>query len=88
VVDADERTATAGITNVARTSASAIAPTVAGIAFGAAAFSLPFFAAAGLKIVYDGLIYLTFRNVHPPEEDEMRRKRRELKAERAESRST
>jgi hypothetical protein len=31
---------------------------------------LPFFIAGGLKVVYDGLIYLTFRNVHPPEEQD------------------
>jgi hypothetical protein len=71
VVDPDERTATAGITNVARTSASALAPTIAGIAFSATALSLPFFIAAGIKVAYDGLIYLAFRNVRPPEEVEV-----------------
>jgi len=85
VVDPDERTATAGITNVARTSASAIAPTIAGIAFSAAALSLPFFVAAGLKFVYDGLVYFTFRNVHPPEEAELRSRRKRGSAERARS---
>ena len=75
VVDPDERTATAGITNVARTTESAVSPTFAGMAFSAAALSLPFFLAAGLKIVYDALVYLTFRNVHPPEEVELRRRR-------------
>ena len=68
VVDPDERTATAGITNVARTTTSAIAPTLAGMAFSAAALSVPFFVAGGLKILYDVLIYLTFRGVRPPEE--------------------
>ena len=68
VVDADERTATAGITNVARTTASAISPAIAGIAFSAAALGAPFLAAGALKIVYDGLIWRTFRNVRPPEE--------------------
>jgi MFS family permease len=89
VVDADERTATAGITNVARTTASAISPTIAGIAFGAAALGAPFFVAAALKILYDGLIYFTFRNIHPPEEAEMKRRRLAARAERGtESRST
>ncbi|HZP94828.1 MAG TPA: MFS transporter [Candidatus Limnocylindria bacterium] len=82
VVDPDERTATAGITNVARTSASAISPTIAGMAFSAAALSLPFFVAGGLKILYDGLIYGAFRNVRPPEEAEMRRRRRDAAASR------
>jgi MFS family permease len=71
VVDPDERTATAGITNVARTTASAISPTLAGMAFSVAALGIPFFIAGGLKILYDGLIYLSFRDIHPPEEAEV-----------------
>ena len=77
VVDPDERTATAGITNVARTTASAISPTFAGMALSAASFGLPFFLAGGLKILYDGLVYFTFRNVHPPEEIERRKRSRD-----------
>src|SRR5438094_1563856 len=80
VVDPDERTATAGITNVARTTATAISPTFAGMALSAAAFGLPFFIAGGLKILYDGLVYLTFRNVHPPEETERKRRGRHAAA--------
>ena len=72
IVDPEERTATAGITNVARTTAAAIAPPFVGIAFSAGALGLPFFIAASLKILYDGLIYLTFRGVHPPEETRRR----------------
>jgi MFS family permease len=68
VVDPEERTATAGITNVARTAASAVSPSVAGIAFSAGALGAPFFVAGALKIAYDLLIYATFRNVRPPEE--------------------
>jgi len=68
VVDPDERTAAAGITNVARTAAGAVAPVFSGAAVGLGALGLPFFAAGALKIAYDGLIYSAFRNVHPPEE--------------------
>ena len=68
IVDPEERTATAGITNVARTTAAAISPAFVGIAFSAGVLGLPFFVAGGLKILYDGLIYATFRGVHPPEE--------------------
>lgn len=68
VVEPEERTAAAGLTNVARTMASAASPALSGMAVGLGALSLPFFLAGGLKIVYDGLVYLTFRNVHPPEE--------------------
>src|SRR5438552_10045524 len=75
VVDPDERTATAGITNVARTTTSSVAPALAGAAFAAAALSAPFFASGIIKIVYDGLIWITFHNVHPPEETARRRSR-------------
>ena len=53
VVDPDERTATAGITNVARTTAGAVAPVLSGAALGAGALGLPFLLAGALKIVYD-----------------------------------
>jgi hypothetical protein len=68
VVDPDERTATAGITNVARTAATTISPIFSGIAFSFAAFGLPFFISGALKCIYDGLIYAAFKDVHPPEE--------------------
>ncbi len=68
VVDPDERTATAGITNVARSAASTLSPLVTGVAFASGALAFPFILAGGLKVAYDGLLFLTFRNVHPPEE--------------------
>ena len=73
VVDPDERTATAGLTNVARSAASTISPVLTGLAFAAGALGLPFIVAGGLKIAYDGLVFLTFRNVRPPEEQARRR---------------
>jgi MFS family permease len=72
VVDPDERTATAGITNMARSAASAVSPVFSGFAFSGAALGLPFFVAGGLKIIYDLLVYQTFRDVHPPEEQARR----------------
>ena len=69
VVDPDERAATAGLTNVARTASSAFSPLVTGVAFAAGSFALPFFLAGALKIAYDGLVYVTFHGVHPPEEE-------------------
>jgi MFS family permease len=68
VVEPAERTATAGITNVARTVASSVSPLLSGLALSVAALGVPFFLAGGLKIVYDGLVYATFRGVRPPEE--------------------
>ncbi|MDQ3880719.1 MAG: hypothetical protein M3295_06585 [Chloroflexota bacterium] len=72
VVDPDERTATAGITNVARTTAAAVSPALAGWAFSVAALGVPFFVAGALKIAYDLTIFATFRRVHPPEEQHAR----------------
>ena len=68
VVDPDERTATAGLTNVARTASTAVSPLVTGVAFAAGSFALPFFLAGALKIAYDVLLYGSFRRVKPPEE--------------------
>jgi MFS family permease len=68
VVDPDERTAAAGLTNVARSTASAVAPVVTGWAFSAAALGLPFFLAGALKVTYDLLIFVSFRELRPPEE--------------------
>jgi hypothetical protein len=68
IVDPDERTAAAGITNLARTAAGAVSPVLSGAAIAAGALALPFLVAGGLKVVYDGLVYLAFRGVHPPEE--------------------
>ena len=68
VVDPEERTAAAGLTNVARTTTTAASPLLTGYAFSVAALGLPFFIAGALKIVYDVLVYAAFRNVRPPEE--------------------
>ena len=68
MADPDERTAAAGLTNVARTVAGAVAPVFSSAAVRLGALGLPFSAAGALKIAYDGLIYWAFRNVRPPEE--------------------
>jgi predicted MFS family arabinose efflux permease len=68
IVDPAERTATAGLTNVARSVATAISPPIAGYAFSVAALGVPFFLAGGLKIAYDLLVWRTFRRVRVPEE--------------------
>jgi MFS family permease len=69
VVPADERSAAAGITGVARTTGAAIAPLVAGVLLAhAATLDLIFYLGGGLKIVYDLLLYRGFLKVRPPEE--------------------
>ena len=68
VVEPDERSAAAGATTIARTAAVAVAPVLTGALLGASLFSLPFFLAGSLKIIYDLLLYRSFRALKPPEE--------------------
>ncbi len=69
VVEPDERSAAAGVTNIARTVGAALAPMVAGPLYAAPALArVPFLLAGGLKIVYDALLWRSFRAVKPPEE--------------------
>jgi MFS family permease len=69
VVDPDERSAAAGVTGMVRTVGAGLAPLLAGPLYAAAALaSLPFVLSGGLKIVYDLLLWRSFRAVRPPEE--------------------
>jgi len=68
VVAPDERSAASGITSIVRTLGSAAAPLVTGALLGASLLGAPFFAAGGLKIVYDLSLYQSFRSLKPPEE--------------------
>jgi MFS family permease len=68
VVDPEERTAAASLTNVARNVAQAMTPGLAGYAMQAFSLGLPFLLGGGLKIVYDLALLVTFRQVKPPEE--------------------
>ena len=70
VVDPEERSAANGITNIARTTASALSPGLTGAMFAAGGLwlSAPFFVAGGLKLIYDMLLYRMFQSVKPPEE--------------------
>jgi len=63
VVADHEREAAASLTNLSRTIAQAITPALTGWVMQTVAFSAPFVLGGGLKIVYDVLIWLTFRNV-------------------------
>ncbi len=69
VVSPDERSAAAGVTGVARTTGAALAPVFAGPLFASPALmGVPFLLAGGLKIVYDLLLWRSFRALKPPEE--------------------
>ena len=68
VVAEEERTKAAGITNLVRGAAWAVAPVVAGILMKTLSLSAPLFIGSGLKIAYDLLLYRAFRKLKPPEE--------------------
>ncbi len=69
VVSAEERSAAAGITGVARTTGAAISPLFVGFLFARPALiNVPFFVAGTLKIIYDLLLYQAFISLAPPEE--------------------
>jgi MFS family permease len=69
VVSAEERSAAAGITGVARTTGAAISPLFVGLMFARPSLiNAPFFIAGTLKIVYDLLLYREFVGLRPPEE--------------------
>ncbi|HET7375621.1 MAG TPA: MFS transporter [Anaerolineae bacterium] len=69
VVDPDERSAASGVTGVARTTGAAISPAIATpMTANASLIAGPFFIAGGLKIVYDLLLYRSFKAAKPPEE--------------------
>jgi MFS family permease len=71
VVSPDERSAAAGITGIARTTGASLSPIITGpLLAKAALLSFPFFVSGGLKIIYDLLLYRSFRAIKPPEESQ------------------
>jgi MFS family permease len=70
VVREDERTTSAGITNISRNVTQAISPSLIGVLINSLSLAAPFIIGGALKVVYDVALYLNFRNVKPPEEKE------------------
>ncbi len=69
VVAPDERSAASGVTGIARSVGAALSPSLTGLLLGIPALiSAPFFLSGGLKIIYDLLLYRSFRSLKAPEE--------------------
>lgn len=68
VVNPSERTYASGVTNLTRNGGWAAASSLAGIFMQQVAFSAPLMFGGGLKILYDLLLWRSFRHVKPPEE--------------------
>ncbi len=68
IVTPPERAAAASLTNVPRSLASALSPSLAGFLLTVSPFAWPLLIGGGLKITYDVLLLVMFRAVKPPEE--------------------
>jgi MFS family permease len=68
VVAPHERTAAAGVTGLVRATAWAAGAGIAAGVVPVLGLSAPLFIGAGMKVVYDGLLYASMRAVKPPEE--------------------
>jgi len=67
VVRPEERTFASGVTHLVRLGAWAVAPAFAGV-FMTGGLATPLVIGAGMKLLYDGLLYAAFRRVKAPEE--------------------
>jgi MFS family permease len=69
IVSPDERAAAAGITGMARTTGASLSPMITGrLLAQTPLLNVPFFLAGGIKIIYDLMLYRSFRALRPPEE--------------------
>jgi MFS family permease len=69
VVAPDERSAASGVTTIARSVGASLSPVMTGYFLAnPALLAAPFLVAGGLKIIYDLLLYRSFKALKPPEE--------------------
>jgi MFS family permease len=69
VVSPEERSGAAGVTNVARTTGASLSPVLAGLLLGSGSIAgTPFVLAGALKLLYDGLLFRSFRKANLPKE--------------------
>ncbi|MBA2565980.1 MAG: MFS transporter [Gemmatimonadetes bacterium] len=68
VVKPEDRTFASGLTGLVRMGAWAVGPAVAGFFMKGLSLATPLFVGAGMKIVYDVVLWLSFRRLKPPEE--------------------
>ena len=68
VVQPHERVYASSVTNLTRTGAWAVTASVSGALMQHVAFSAPLVLGGAMKVIYDLLLYRSFRDVRPPEE--------------------
>ncbi len=70
IISPEERSAAAGLTGIARTTGASLSPVLSGpLLASPALLNVPFLLSGGIKIIYDLLLYRSFRNLRPPEEE-------------------
>ncbi|MBI5377191.1 MAG: MFS transporter [Thaumarchaeota archaeon] len=70
IVREEERTVAAGITNTSRNIAQAVSPSITGIIIQSLWLSAPFVIGGVLKIAYDLGLFINFRKIRPPKENQ------------------
>lgn len=68
MVRPEERTFASGVTSLVRLGGWAVAPSFAGLLMRGASFVAPLYVGAAMKICYDVLLFIAFRNRRAPEE--------------------
>jgi len=68
IVPPHRRTYASGVTNLTRTIGWAVGPPIAGVVMQYVVLAAPLFIGGGMKIVYDIVLYRSFRHLRPPEE--------------------
>jgi MFS family permease len=68
VVQPHERVYASGVTNLTRTGGWAVTASISGVLMQHVAFSAPLVLGGSMKVLYDVLLYRSFRHVKPPEE--------------------
>ena len=68
VVQPHERVYASGVTNLTRTGGWAVTASLSGVLMQHVAFSAPLILGGSMKVIYDFLLYRSFRHVRPPEE--------------------
>ncbi len=68
IVEPEARTLASGVTNLTRNLGWAVSPVIAGALMAGRSLSMPLFIGAGIKIGYDLLLYMAFRNLRTSEE--------------------
>jgi MFS family permease len=72
IVPPHRRTYASGVTNLTRTIGWAVGPPIAGLVMQNVVLAAPLFIGGGMKVLYDIVLYRSFRHLRPPEEQDVR----------------